>query len=83
MQWKRAGPGRRSGCDPPEAGRADGRLRRGVHRVLRCCGEHRKAREMPDGTTVRLGRPVGVWLGFARWNSEPPQRPATSRVPKR
>ena len=26
---------------------------------------------------------MGVWLGFARWYSEPPQRPATSRVPKR
>ena len=65
------------------AGDAEGRLRRGALRVLRCCVKHREAREAPDGTTVRLGRPVGVWLGFARWYSEPPQRPATSRVPTR
>ena len=51
--------------------------------VVHCCVRHREAREAPDGTNFRLGRPVGVWLGFARWYSEPPQRPATSRVPNR
>jgi hypothetical protein len=47
----------------------------------RFAGKALTLRAVAGGTDSRLEHAAGVWLEFARWSSEPPQQPATSRVP--
>jgi hypothetical protein len=56
---------------------------RGANRrpSARFAGKALTLRAVAGGTSSRLEHAAGVWLKFARWSSEPPQRPATSRVP--